>query len=208
MIDEGFPDTLLGAVQADILHLRDRGASPDAPRGAIGPLDRSIEVRSCHGPMREVEVLYDYLLDIFNNDASINPSDVAVMAADIRKYAPFIRAVFDAPEERRLRIPYTVTDLPFGSESAIAGTFLALLSLPLSRFGAEEVMALLETRAVRAAFGIDEADLPLLRTWVRTAGIRWGLDASTLAGLDLPAFTDNTWMTGIARLPRVRPAVR
>ena len=122
------------------------------------------------------------------------------MAPDIAAYAPFIRSVFDAAEERRLKIPNALTDLPFGGESSITEVFLALISLPLSRYQAGDVTALLESPAVRAAFAIEETDLPLLRSWMRESGIRWGLDTSTFIDLGIPALLLNTWETGCNRL--------
>lgn len=44
--------------------------------------------------MREVEVLHDYLLDLFNQDPNLTPKDVVVMVADINQYTPYIQAVF------------------------------------------------------------------------------------------------------------------
>jgi exodeoxyribonuclease V gamma subunit len=38
--------------------------------------------------MREVEVLYDQLLGLFDADPALQPSDVLVMTPDIEAYAP------------------------------------------------------------------------------------------------------------------------
>ena len=52
--------------------------------------------------MREVEVLHDYLLDLFNQnqhkpkEEQITPKDVVVMVADVNQYTPYIQAVFGA----------------------------------------------------------------------------------------------------------------
>jgi exodeoxyribonuclease V gamma subunit len=194
------PATLLETIQADMLHLYDRGSSPEIQKIAISATDRSIEVHSCHTPQREIEALYDYLLDVFDTNASINPSDILVMTPNIVSYAPMIRAVFGAPENPDRRIPYSLTDLTVGSEGGIINAFMALLSIPVSRFEAGTVLSLLETSAIRAAFDLSETDLPTLRTWVRRCGIRWGLDEEMLRELDLPAMPDNTWKAGIRRL--------
>ena len=194
------PATLLETIQADMLHLYDRGSSPEIPRIAINATDRSIEVHSCHSPQREIEALYDYLLDVFDASASINPSDILVMTPTIATYAPVIRAVFGAPESPDRRIPYSLTDLAAGSEGGIINAFMALLSIPGSRFEAGAVLSLLETPAIRATFDLSEADLPALRTWVQRCGIRWGLDEETLRELDLPVMPDNTWEAGKRRL--------
>jgi exodeoxyribonuclease V gamma subunit len=55
--------------------------------------DESIQINSCYTPVREVESLYNYLLDLFVRDRTLRPRDVLVMATDINKYAPFIKAV-------------------------------------------------------------------------------------------------------------------
>ena len=68
--EEGFvaPDTtnLLGRVQADILDLRDP-ADAEAT-WALDPGDRSLQFHACHSPTRELEVLYDQLLELFRRD--------------------------------------------------------------------------------------------------------------------------------------------
>jgi exodeoxyribonuclease V gamma subunit len=59
--------------------------------------------------MREVEVLHDQLLALFEAHRDVRPSDVIVMAPDIARYGPLIEAVFDAaPRERR--IPFSIAD--------------------------------------------------------------------------------------------------
>ena len=49
--------------------------------------------------MREVEVLYDHLLAMFQQDPALAPRDIGVMIPDIEAYAPFIQAVFAAQPE-------------------------------------------------------------------------------------------------------------
>ncbi len=194
------PETLLEHLQADMLHLYDRGSPSGTPAMAIPATDRSVEIHSCHTPLREVEVLYDYLLDVFDSGDASNPSDILVMTPDIATYAPAIRAVFGAPETPGSRIPYSLADLTTGSEGAVVAAFMELLSIPLSRFEATAVLSPLETPAIRAAFGLEETDLETLRTWVRRCGIRWGRGRDGLRELDLPALPDNTWEEGIRRL--------
>ncbi|MDQ3622400.1 MAG: exodeoxyribonuclease V subunit gamma, partial [Verrucomicrobiota bacterium] len=90
--------TLLGHVQADLFYVRER-----APHEKVmtDPGDRSIQLHCCHGPMREVEVLHDQLLDLFQNDPALTPRDILVTMPDVEVYAPFIEAVFGAAEDRR-----------------------------------------------------------------------------------------------------------
>ena len=59
---EGGRSTMLAKVQDDILNLRTTG---DEGAEEVEPGDCSIQVHSCHSPMREVEVLLDTLLALF-----------------------------------------------------------------------------------------------------------------------------------------------
>src|SRR5690606_4806625 len=69
-----------------------------------------------------------------------------------------------------------------------------------SRFAAEEVLSWLEQPALAAHAGIAEEDLPLLRDWLRDAGVRWGRDDSHRQRLGLPADAAFSWRQGLDRL--------
>jgi len=103
---DGGERTLLQAVQSDILNLRERGGRKTPARED----DRSVQVHSCHSPMREVEVLQDQLLAMFEADPELTPEDILVMTPAIGDYAPFIEAVFTLPEDDPRFIPFSIAD--------------------------------------------------------------------------------------------------
>jgi exodeoxyribonuclease V, gamma subunit len=189
---------LLHAVQADILDLRNRAEEPGS-RTPVHPDDRSLQVHVCHSPMREVEVLHDQLLDLFERNPGLAPSDIVVMTPDIDAYAPYIEAVFaTAPEARR--IPFGIADRSFLLENPLVDAFFSLLNLPGSRFDVKRVLALLDTAALRRRFGLVDADLERAHRWVQESGIRWGIDSGSRSELNLPATAEHTWRTGLNRL--------
>lgn len=192
--------TLLHAIQSDILHLRDRGRQPDCEPLALPASDDSIRIHSCHSPLREMEVLHDHLLEWFARDPELAPRDIVVMTPDIDAYAPFIHAVFGAPEETARRIPYSVADRGARRQSPVVEAFLQLLALPDSRLGAASVLELLDPPVLRERFAITAADLEWIRRWVEETNIRWGADAAHQTALELPATPGNTWRDGIERL--------
>lgn len=196
--DEPDEDSLLHCLQADILHLRNRGED-GAARTPIRSDDRSIQIHSCHGPMREMEVLYDQLLALFEADPGLEPGDVAVMTPDIETYAPFIEAVFGTADPDR-RIPFGIADRRQRAENPVAGAFFSLLEIAEGRFEADRVLGLLAVGPVRRRFGIAEADLPPIQDWIRGTGIRWGVDGESRAALDLPPTREHTWRAGLDRL--------
>jgi len=188
--------SLLRALQNDILRLRSR--LPEE-RLVLRDDDRSLEVHCAHSPLREVEILHDQLLARFAANPQLTPDQVVVLTPDIERYAPYIEAVF-APRDGVPRIPFSLADRNQRSELPLLEAFLGLLGLPSSRFSAEEVLGWLAQPAIASQAGIDAEDLPLLRDWLRAAGVRWGRDAEQREQLGLPAAADFTWRQGLDRL--------
>lgn len=198
---------LLHRLQGDLLELRDSevtGLTQAAfersdNKQLLIPSDRSITVHVCHSPQREVEVLQDQLLSMLEEDATLTPRDIIVMVADIDSYSPFIQAVFgSACDERRL--PFAISDRRAREAHPAIQAFLALLSLPDSRFISEDVLALLEVPTLAARFNIDEEGLRHLRQWVGESGVRWGLDDDNVREIGLPVTGQHTWRFGLMRM--------
>lgn len=202
-------ESLVAALQSDILHLIDRRAERRGQKKDDRSLhgkrvirrdDRSVQIHACHSERREVEVLQDHLLDLFDRNPDLKPGDILVMAPDIETYAPFIQAVFDLPFDDPRRIPFSIADRSFSHENDIVETFLALLDLHNSRLTATEVINILESPVVGRRFDLDESDLELIQHRIRQTRIRWGADAEHKKRLGLPPFPQNTWRVGLERL--------
>jgi len=197
---DSFPElpqgSLLHEVQADIVELR--GA--EAGLRTVSAHDLSLKVHSCHSPMREVEVLYDTLLSIFDADPSLSPRDVLVMTPDIETYAPYISAVFQNPEEGGERVPYSIADRSLKNEGEAAQALLAILGLCGGRYGVATVLDILESPPVARRFNLSEDDLETVRDWLRGANIRWGIDAEQRTEHGVPPFRENSWAAGLDRL--------
>jgi exodeoxyribonuclease V gamma subunit len=189
-------ENVLTAIQSDIYYLRDRGKD-GIPQTRIAEDDHSIQIHSCHSPLREVESLHDTLLSLFEENNGLLPKDILVMTPSIEDYTPYIEAVF---ESRLPAIPYTIADRGISSDSVIFKDFFALLNIGASRFTAADILSLLENPAIGAKFGINSYDLNLIRHWVAQTNIRWGLDGAHRQEFGLPEFDQNTWNTGLNRI--------
>jgi exodeoxyribonuclease V gamma subunit len=189
--------SLLSCLQSDILHLQSRG--PVAKR-TIAATDTSLTIHSCHSPMREMEVLHDQLLAMFTENPALEPRDILVMTPDIHQYAPYVQAVFGAPEERRLDIPFSIADRSLRSEGRLGEALLALLEVGGSRLGASQMLALLDHAVLRRRFDLEDSELELIHRWVRETGIRWGVDGDHRQALGFPPFGENSWQAGLDRM--------
>ncbi|HEY3491273.1 MAG TPA: exodeoxyribonuclease V subunit gamma [Candidatus Deferrimicrobiaceae bacterium] len=190
--------SMLEGLQSDILLLRERGR--DGARTPVHPSDRSIRIHSVHGPMREMEVLHDQLLELFRADPALEPHDVVVMTPDIEGYAPYITAVFGAGAGSGPSIPFSLADRPASADSPVIRLFLDILAMSGSRFGAGEVASLLESPVLRERFGFTSSDVEQILGWISDVRIRWGIDAEDRGRFGLPTFGDNSWKAGLDRL--------
>jgi exodeoxyribonuclease V gamma subunit len=189
--------TLLAHIQTDILYLRERIEVKATP---LQVADDSIQIHVCHSPLREIEVLHDQLLALFETNPSLLPKDIVVMVPEIETYAPFIEAVFATTPEEAKQIPFSIADRSWRNQSTLIDAFMAILELSQSRLTVSEVLKILEITAVQNRFGFLEADLDLIRWWIKQTGIRWGIDAADREQMNLPAVEANTWRAGLQRL--------
>ncbi|HPB83017.1 MAG TPA: exodeoxyribonuclease V subunit gamma, partial [Spirochaetota bacterium] len=206
-------DTLLHRIQGDILDAVDRGRThnkegevmalfpeQDGDVEEVPPGDVSITIQSCHSPMREIEVLHDFLLRCFDSMPGLEPRDVLVMTPDIETFVPHIDAVFGSTEDPRTLIPYTIADRSAAGTHRVVRTFLAIASIGNSRLSGGEVLDIIECPEVLRRFNLTEADIPLLRKWTAETGIRWGMDENDRKNMGLPAVKEHTWRSGMERL--------
>lgn len=194
------PDSLLGWLQTDI------GADTVRPAGRrLVPDDRSVQVHSGHGPVRQIDVLREVLLGLLADDPSLEPRDILVMCPDIETYAPLIVAGFglgDVVGEQhpahRLRV--RLADRSLVQTNPLLGVAAQVLALADGRATASQVLNLAEAAPVRARFGFTDDDLEALTGWVRDAGIRWGIDNAHRARYQLDTYVQNTWRFGLDRV--------
>ncbi|WP_254425058.1 exodeoxyribonuclease V subunit gamma [Rhodanobacter sp. B04] len=194
-------DSLLHQLQQAILDLQPLPAQ----RQPWHEADASLRFHVAHNPQREVEVLHDQLLAMFEQAARagtpLAPRDVIVMVPDIQTYAPHVQAVFGRlPADDPRRLPYSVADQSSRASVPLLVALEHLLALPESRFAVSDMLDLLDVPALRARFGLDENGLPTLRHWIEDVGIRWGLDAAQKQSLELPPLEQNSWRFGLRRM--------
>ena len=206
------------AEPTSLLHHLQHAIRTDTPppatqsdRPTLDPSDHSIEIHSCHGHARQVEVLRDAVLHALDEDPTLQPRDVIVMCPDIETFAPLIQATFGAtaiaptepgthttkdPTDLRVRLADRATT----QTNPLLGTIARLLELGDQRLTASQVLDLCDRGPIRRRFGLDDEALVRFEDWITTTNIRWGLDPEHRAPYNLDRVTANTWRAGTDRV--------
>ena len=183
-----------------------RVGDPDL-RVGIDPGDRSIQIHSCHGRGRQVEVMRDALLHLLDSDPTLEPRDVIVMCPDIDTFAPMIDAAFsldrvdrETSDSATPQLRVRLADRSVRQTNPMLAVADGLLALAGSRVTASQVMDLATRAPVARRFRFDAGDLTLLQRWLAATGIRWGIDADHRQPWALQKLSEGTWDAGLDRL--------
>ncbi|RIJ79108.1 exodeoxyribonuclease V subunit gamma [Nakamurella silvestris] len=192
--------TLLGALQRGIAADL---AAPSA-RMPVPAQDRSVQIHTCHGRNRQVEVLRDVITGLLAADRSLQPRDILVMCPDIETFAPLLTAAFGGEvvgaAHPAQALPVRLADRALRRSTPLLATVARLLDLVGERTTRTDLLDLAAMGPIRRRFGFDDADLELLGRWTADAGVRWGLDAEHRAPFGLQRHPQGTWRSGLDRV--------
>jgi exodeoxyribonuclease V gamma subunit len=181
--------TVLARMQDDVR----KDLAPE--QNALLDRDSSVSIYACHGQPRQVEVLRECLLALFNNDSTLQPRDVMILCPDVDAFAPLLAAAFaavDAPHPgHQLRIQ--LADRSPARINPVLDTARVLLELAGERITATDVLDLASREPVARRFSFTADDLDTLRQWSADAGARWGLTQQQREAFGVGAVTQNTF---------------
>ena len=200
--NNGESGTMLSLIKNDLLNMTftPMTGDPDTMEQAnvsrkqrmVDPDDSSIQFHSCATPLREVQVLYDHMLEKFREDKTLRPRDIAVFMPNVGVYAPYIEAVFGTNRElltkknsgaadknaepQKVDLPYTICDRTTAEECPEIDGFNKLMNIVSGRIDNKTLFMLLSIDAIRSRFGIEADDLEQIKKWFNDNNIVFGLD--------------------------------
>lgn len=186
-------DTLLGRLQGNIF--TDAARSPAIP---LAPGDRSVQVHFCHGPTRQVQVLRDALLHLFEQDPDLTPRDVLVLCYDLPTFAPLIGPIFDNGEGPR--IPVTIVDRAVTTLTPVESAIEAILATLQGRCTVGELLDVISQPPVQASVDLTADEVQLIDNMLDRVDVRWGIDADHRAAHGYVGDDVSTWRHAVDRM--------
>ena len=161
------PLSLLHALQGDLVIMRNPQESP--------PIDlqegKSIQLHIASNRREEIQILYHQLLKLMEEDPSLCPSDIIVMAPEVTDYIPYIERTFGTDESQ---LDFQVLDLGMHTQSEIVQGFLHLLNLSESRWNGNNLLQLFEHPSFQRRHQLSSVDGTTIHKWIEQTGIWWG----------------------------------
>ncbi len=159
--------TLLKAIQTDLTLLRNLSSEKiDFPK------DSTIQIHSAPSPFREVQSLYDLLVQTLDEDRSLSPREIVVLVSDVALYEPYIRLIFQG-EESLLKAQILEGSR---SKTALARGLLDILNLAGSRFAKDQVLALFQEPLLLKKWELTEEDRIEFSRFLEEMKVKWGID--------------------------------
>jgi len=158
-------DSLLSKIQADIIN--DDNATLNSQFSTL-----NLAFNSCFSSLREIEVLCDYILDLFIKE-KIAAADIAVVSPNIETYASAIEMVFG-----RYKIPYDIADRDVKKSDKTVQLLLMLFSQVHGNYDASDIVALFEYSMFVQGKELNSNNRELLEKWVRENAIRHNLEST------------------------------
>jgi exodeoxyribonuclease V gamma subunit len=160
----------------------------------------SVRIVSCHSRIRETEALYDFLLEQFEKDETLNPEDVLVVTPDLDPYRSAIHAIFGHSEDSLPDIPYYIPNAFKAGEPELLRAFSRLMDLLESRFEFHSVIDLFLMKPVHKKFGCSAAEAFRVNQWMEENHVHWGLDEDHRKEWDQPGSAlHHTWRAAMRR---------
>jgi exodeoxyribonuclease V gamma subunit len=180
-------------------------ARDQSPDDAVAP-DHSVVIHRTFGATRQVEVLRDHLLHLFNERQSdgtavFEPRDVVVLTHDVERFAPLVQAVFaGSPEAGLPEIPVQIADRSLGVTNPIASVGQQLLRLLDRRFRVTDVVELLAQPVVGHHFDLEPIEVERVSELLISANARWGLDEDDQRAVGIEPLGSFTLIDALHRL--------
>lgn len=161
--------TLLHCIQADLTLMR----NPKKCKILLEETDQSIQIHVAPSTLREMEILYQQLLHLLDQDPTLCPNDILVMAPDIQSYLPSIRAIFESDDSK---LPVKIFDLKSTHQNHWYNCLTQLIELSKSKWDTKDLFNLIQNPMLMEMQGWKQEDIELLKSWTAETGILWAID--------------------------------
>lgn len=176
---DDFPESLLGKVQSDILHL----VEPQPKQYELASNDDSIQIHVCHSTLRQLEVLKEQLIGWLAkpHEQPRRPNDILVLVPNLAEVEPLIRSVFPATAtEQGVHLPVKIAGIASLDALNAWRAVIGRIHLMQGRFSFDDFADWLGLHATQQRYALEYPQVERVLALLADAGFKRGLDAEHL----------------------------
>ena len=148
----------------------------------LEPNQVSLKVNVCHNRMREVQVMFNEIAQIINQDENCQLDDILITAPDIDDYASYLSAVFEneqliKPDGSQVKIPYTLTGNRRHKNYKIIETVQLILQTPYN-LTVNYLLEILSQAELQTNLELSKDDIELVKYWLAENNVHFGYTAA------------------------------
>lgn len=160
-------DTLLHSVQQQIIRRQ-------PATGDLHP-DGTIDIAACPGVQREVECTHQAILQLLDEDRSLQLPEIGIIVPHITRYWPAIDWVFG---RTRAQLPFAILDLPGETASSYAQGLRDVLQLAAGKLTRQEFFRLARNPCFLLRHGLSRSDVDQWLRWADALHVFHGMGAT------------------------------
>ncbi len=159
------PKTLLQIIQHDILYnkihdISNNKNNNEKNKRYISYKDHSITINACNGYLREVEILYDYIIYLLLHK-KYHVNDIIVVVNNLSLYVNYIKAIFDYSIYRKY-LSYVILEKENEIQLNILNNFIQILNLPNIELNISSLKNILLNKYILDKFHINDDELKII----------------------------------------------
>ena len=158
----------------------------------------SIKFNSCHNRMREVQVMFNELVNVLNSNPEVKLTDILICAPDIDDYEAYIAAVFDNEvvgnkNGKEFKLLYNITGNRRHQDFKTLDNIKLILNTPYNL----NVNYFIE---ILTQIGFNHDDIEQVKFWLAENAIHFGYTADDYIQygyVDYPVYSFKHWLNNL-----------
>lgn len=160
--------------------------------------DKSLVIHKCASRLQEIQILHQYLINMFNTNKNILPHHILITAFDLNSYQIYLKKIFNSKLENN---PFIYQE---NKDDKIKKNFLftikKILNINNNRFQSSWILSLLDNKFLRRKFNIKSKNIPYLHKLIKNLNIKFGFNKKHFTQMSLPNINLHSWEYAINRI--------
>lgn len=140
----------------------------------------SVKINVCHNRLREVQVAFNEICNLLNNDSSLKFDQVLITAPNFSEYEPYIKAIFENEyayntKGEKIYLPCFISKKYHSLSHRAVEIIKLIINIP-ANLPVDYFLEIISSSDIAQSLGLNLESLELIKVWVRENQVYFGYD--------------------------------